>query len=173
MTSYKKNKIRYNENINSKVVKVIDMNGKILGVFKLQEAIFKAKEFNMDLVQVSSFTNDIPVCKILNYAKYKYKILKKHKQIKNKKIKVKEIKLRVNTDVNDLNVKLKSIKNAIYQGHRVKVSLTLKGREAIYEDIAKKSFQNFKKSALLFSRVEHDIKKEGRTISILLVQKNE
>jgi len=173
LTGYKKNKIRRNETINSKVVKLIDINSKMLGIFKLKQAILKAKEFNMDLVQVSSSENDLPICKILDYGKYKYKTLKKNKQIKNKKIKVKEIKLRPHTDINDLNIKLKSIKNAIYRGHRVKISLILKGREAIYEDIAKKNLQNFKNSALVFSRVENDIKKEGRTISILLVPKNE
>lgn len=166
------NYIKYNNTIRGKVVKVIGTDSKILGSFRLQEAILKAKEQNLDLVQVGGSDNT-PVCKMLDYGKYKYKMLKRSKQVKNKKTKVKEVKLRPNTDLNDLNIKLRATKSFIVSGHKVKVSLILRGREAIYESAARRALNIFKNNASIFSRVESSPKKEGRVISMLLLPKNE
>lgn len=151
-------------------MRVIAPDSKILGSFNLDQAIEKAKSFNLDLVQVG-FNNGVAVCKILDYSKYKYALLKKLKQNKNKKIKIKEIKLRPNTDTNDINIKLKATKNSISQGHKVKISLILKGREMIHENIARNTLANFKQNALKFCRIENDLKKEGKILSILLIGK--
>lgn len=144
----------------------------MLGIFDLNIAITKAKQVGLDIIQVGNIDN-IPTCKMLSYSKYKYKLTKKSKQGKNKKTKTKEIKLRPNTDINDINIKLKATELAINNGHKVKISLILRGRETIYENEAKTVLEKFRDKALYFSKTENSIKKEGRTLSILITQKNE
>jgi len=167
----KKAPVLYNNKIQSTFVKVINDDRKISCAIALDKAITIAKARNLDLVQVAQNGN-IPICKMLDYGKYRYNVLKKSKQSKTKKVKTKEIKLRTNTDIHDLNIKLKLTRTIIEKGHRAKVNLVFRGRESMYESAGRETLDNFARLALSFAKLENEIKKEGRNISLLLIPKN-
>merc|ERR1712196_438024 len=148
----KKFPVLCNNKIQSTLVKVINEDRKISSAITLEKAITIAKDKNLDLVQIAH-NGSIPICKILDYGKYKYSVLKKSKQTKTKKVKTKEIKLRTNTDSHDFNIKLKLTKTIIEKGHRAKVNLVFRGRESMYESAGRETLYSFKKLALSFAKV--------------------
>lgn len=135
-----------NEAIRARKVRCIDANEENLGVIETSEAIRKAQEQELDLVQVSK-SGDIPACKILDYQKFKYEHQKKQKAAAKKQresvIKLKEIKLRPTTEENDLKVKAKAVQGFIDDGHRVKISIILKGRQLSHKDLAVEQMNTF------------------------------
>ena len=132
-----------NERIRARSVRVISEKGDMLGVFNTDEAIKLAFEKGLDLVEVSPNASP-PVCKIIDYGKYKYQVQKKQAEAKKKQktFEVKEVKLRPGIEDHDYGVKLKSIQRFLSEGDKVKITLRFKGREMAYHqrgmDVLKK-----------------------------------
>lgn len=167
-----KDTLRVNREIRAREVRVIDTNGKQLGIMSLEEALRKAKEYDLDLVEVAPNAKP-PVCKILDYGKYKYMMSKKAQEAKKKQslIQIKEIKLRPKTDIHDLQVKERHIRRFLKDGAKVKVTIRFRGREIthpeIAEEILKKMHENIKDLAI----IEQEPRFEGRTMTMLLSPK--
>ena len=132
-----------NEEIKGPEVRVIDSDGSQLGVFHIKEALKKADERELDLVEIAPQANP-PVCKIIDYGKFLYEQQKREKlQKKKQHVSIlKEIRLHPNTDKHDFDFKLRHALNFIDDGNKVKVSVIFKGRELAYTDIGKELLQN-------------------------------
>lgn len=130
MANYKVNK-----QINAQTVRVIDEDGKQLGIMSLEEALALAEEKDLDLLEVAPNASP-PVCRLVDYGKFKYLEQKKEAQAKKKRsiIEVKEIRLRYNTDVGDLDTKLKLARKFFEEGNKVKFSMRFRGREKGFVD---------------------------------------
>lgn len=116
-------------------MRLIDAEGNQLGIMSPREALFKAEESGLDLVEVSP-TAKPPVCRIMDYGKYRYEMSKKQQEAKKKQVvvEVKEIKLRPKTEKHDLDFKVKNIRKFLQQKNKVKVTLRFRGREIVYAD---------------------------------------
>ena len=125
-----------NEQIRCKEVRVIGEEGQQLGVMALRDALNMAKDAGVDLVMVSPSANQ-PVCRIVDYGKFKYEQLRREKEAKKKQktVEVKEVRLSPNIDVNDLNTKCNSARKFIEKGNKVKVSLRFRGREMAHREL--------------------------------------
>jgi translation initiation factor IF-3 len=128
---------RINDRIESPEVRLVDEEGNMVGVVRLAEALQRAEEAGMDLVEVSPNASP-PVCKILDYGKFKYEAQKKANAARKKQrvIDVKEIKMRPNIDDNDYNTKMRKIYEFLDEGDKVKVTMRFRGRELAHQDIA-------------------------------------
>ena len=144
----------------------------MLGIVKIEEGLNLAKERKLDLVEISA-NAEPPVCKILDFGKYKYELRKKSHESKKKQktVEIKEIKLRPNIAIGDFNVKLNNAKRFIGDGNKVKVTLFFKGREIVHEDVGMNVIEKFKAEVLDFAKIELDVKKEGKNISIIIAPK--
>jgi len=144
----------------------------MLGIVKIEEGLDLAKERKLDLVEISA-NAEPPVCKILDFGKYKYELRKKSHESKKKQktVEIKEIKLRPNIAIGDFNVKLNNAKRFIGDGNKVKVTLFFRGREIVHEDVGMNVIEKFKAEALDFAKIELDVKKEGKNISIIIAPK--
>jgi translation initiation factor IF-3 len=122
-----------NEEITSPQVRVIDPEGEQLGVISIDLALRKAYENGLDLVEVAAAA-DPPVCRIMDFDKYRYELSKKQKEAKKKQtvVETKEIKFRPKTEEHDLNFKIKQIKKFLLQKNKVKVTMRFRGREIVY-----------------------------------------
>lgn len=127
---------RKNERIRAREVRLLDPEGKQIGILLLNEALKIAKEYGLDLVEVSA-TARPPVCRILDYGKYMYMLSKREKSNKSKSpaSKIKEIKLRLNIDHHDYMTKLRHAEEFLYHGNKVKITLTFRGRENEHRDL--------------------------------------
>lgn len=145
-------KHRVNHQIKARVVRLISQDGKNMGEFLLKDAIRYAEEQGLDLVEVAPDANP-PVCKIMDYGKYKYELKKKMQESKKKQavIVVKEIKIRPKIEEHDYQVKLKHIRRFLEEGNRVRVILTFRGRELAYMD----------KDVKLLERILNDVQDIG------------
>jgi len=139
---FKNNKSKnvvYNERIRSPKVRCINKNNENLGIMTIKEAIDLAKFEGLDLIQIS-YDKEAPICRIMDYGKFKYDKSKKEKLLNKKRresvIKVKEVKFRPTTDSNDLNVKAKMATRFLSEGNRVKVVLKFSGREVSLKKVA-------------------------------------
>jgi translation initiation factor IF-3 len=132
---------RINEFITAREVRVIAPDGEQLGVLAIRDALTRAQELELDLVEVAP-TAKPPVCKILDYGKFKYKEQKKEAEAKKNRSEttIKEIRLRYRTDVGDLETKLKHAREFLGEGDKVKFVMRFKGREAMYIDLGKQKF---------------------------------
>lgn len=122
-----------NEEITSPKVRVINIDGEQLGILSIDDALHKAYEQDYDLVEVAT-TADPPVCRIMDYDKYRYELSKKQKEAKKKQtvIETKEIKFRPKTEEHDLNFKIKQVKKFLGQKNKVKLTMRFRGREIVY-----------------------------------------
>ncbi|MDD5660215.1 MAG: translation initiation factor IF-3 [Actinomycetota bacterium] len=125
-----------NEQIRVPKVRLILEDGKQLGIVPVEKAILLASETDLDLVEVSP-DSDPPVCRIMDFGKYKYKMEQSEKERKKKQsqITIKEIKIRPKIDKNDFNVKEKHIEKFLKEGHKVKITIIFKGREIVHKEI--------------------------------------
>jgi translation initiation factor IF-3 len=132
---------RINELITAREVRVIAPDGEQLGILQIRDALQKAQELELDLVEVSPQAKP-PVCKILDYGKFKYKEQKKEAEARKNRSEttLKELRLRYRTDVGDLEVKLKQARDFLGEGDKVKFSMRFKGREAMYLDLGREKF---------------------------------
>ncbi len=144
----------------------------MLGIISIGKSLDLAKQKGYDLVEISPNAAP-PVCKIMDFSKYKYELRKKEHEAKKKQktIEVKEVKLRPNIAVGDFKVKLNNTKRFIDDGNKVKITLFYKGREIMHEEVGMNTIEKFKSEALHFAKIETDIRKEGKRIFIMLVPK--
>jgi translation initiation factor IF-3 len=160
-----------NEQIRDREVRLIGEDGEQLGIMSSREAMKLAAEANLDLVKIAP-TAKPPVCKIIDYGKYKYEQTRKEKEAKKKQktVEVKEVRLSPNIDTNDLNTKVNNAKKFIGKGNKVKVTLRFRGREMAHVQSSKHILDDF--AALLedVAVVEKPAKMEGRSMSMVLTK---
>lgn len=161
-----------NEQIRCKEVRVIGEEGQQLGVMALRDALNMAKDAGVDLVMVSPSANP-PVCRIVDYGKFKYEQLRREKEAKKKQktVEVKEVRLSPNIDVNDLNTKCNSARKLIEKGNKVKVSLRFRGREMAHIDSTKHILEDFAEKLSDIAVIEKAPKMEGRSMMMFLTEK--
>jgi translation initiation factor IF-3 len=164
--------LRINREIKSATVRVINEEGQPLGVISLDEAIANAERVGLDLVEVSSNTEP-PVCKIMDYGKYRYKQSKKiHDARKSQTvIHVKEIRLRPKTEAHDLQTKIKHIKKFLEQHDKVKVSMMFRGREIAFTEIGRKLMDQIKVALADECIMDQEPRLEGRNMVMIVSPK--
>jgi len=153
-------------------VRLIDTEGEQLGIVSLQEALRKAEEEGLDLVEVAPNANP-PVCRIMDYGKYKYQQQKKLQEAKKKQTQsqLKEVKLRPKIEEHDFQFKLKHIRRFLKEGSRVKVTMRFKGREIVHTDLAKSVLVRIVKEVEEISRLEKSAFMQGRIMIMILAPK--
>ena len=161
-----------NEQIRDREVRVIGEEGQQLGVMPPKEAMKLAKEANVDLVKIAPSANP-PVCKLVNYGKYRYELARKEKEAKKKQktIEVKEVRLSPNIDTNDLNTKIGSARKFIEKGNKVKVTLRFRGREMAHMNQTKYILDDFAEKLSDIAVVDKPSKVEGRSLVMFLTAK--
>jgi translation initiation factor IF-3 len=160
---------RVNEEIRIPQVRLIDQNGEMQGVLSAREAIQRAFAVGLDLVEISP-NADPPVCKILDFGKFKYEQQKKRNEAKKKQkvIEIKEIKVRPNIDENDYQVKMRAMKSFIEEGDKVKVTLRFRGREMAHQDIGVRVLERIRAEMDTTSKVEQMPRMENRQMVMVL-----
>ncbi len=160
---------RINQEIRSRDVQLIDDTGANRGVTPTHEAIAIAQAAGLDLVEISPNTTP-PICKILDYGKYKYQAQKKAAEArkKQKTVEVKEIKLRPGIDTHDYDVKMRSMRRFFEEGDKVKVTLRFRGREMAHQDLGYKLLDRVKEDTATIAKVELSPMSEGRQIVMIL-----
>lgn len=161
---------RINEDILVSQIQLIDDEGNNLGVVPIQEALSRAEAVGLDLVEVVPNASP-PVCKILDYGRYKYQAQKKAAEArkKQKTADLKELKLRPNIDKHDYEVKLRNVKRFIESGDKVKITMRFRGREMAHAEIGQALLERLKEDTAAFSRVESEPKLEGRQMMMVLM----
>ena len=161
-----------NEQIRDKEVRVIGADGEMIGIMSSKEAQALAREAELDLVKISPNAKP-PVCKIIDYGKYRYEQARKEKEAKKKQktVELKEIRLSPNIDTNDLNTKINSAKKFIEKGNKVKVTLRFRGREMAHMNQSKYILDDFADALADVAVVEKAPKVEGRSIGMVLAEK--
>lgn len=160
---------RVNRMINVREVRLVDQDGENVGIVPRDRAIEMAEAAGLDLVEVSPNASP-PVCKILDYGKFKYETQKKKNEAKKKQkvIDVKEIKMRPNIDDHDYEVKLKSARRFLEEGDKVKVTMRFRGREMAHQDIGMTVLNRVKEDLDALGKVEQYPKLEGRQMIMVL-----
>ncbi|MBN8890698.1 MAG: translation initiation factor IF-3 [Rhodospirillales bacterium 70-18] len=163
---------RVNEDIRSATVRLIDQDGEMQGVMTAREAIQRAYAVGLDLLEISP-NAEPPVCKILDFGKFKYEQQKKKNEAKKKQkvIEIKEIKVRPNIDENDYQVKLRAMKSFIEEGDKVKVTLRFRGREMAHQDIGIKVLERIRGDMDYATKVEQMPRMENRQMVMVLTAK--
>ncbi len=161
-----------NEQIKDKEVRVIGENGEQLGVMSTRDALKLAEDAELDLVKVAP-TAKPPVCRIVDYGKFKYEQLRKEKEAKKKQkvIEVKEIRLSPNIDTNDLNTKVNAARKFLTKGDKVKITLRFRGREMAHMNNSKHILDDFAESLKDIAVIEKAPKVEGRSMTMFLTEK--
>jgi translation initiation factor IF-3 len=160
---------RVNEEIRIPQVRLIDQDGEMQGVMTAREAMMRAFQVGLDLVEISP-NADPPVCKILDFGKFKYEQQKKKNEAKKKQkvIEIKEIKVRPNIDENDYQVKMRAMKSFIDEGDKVKVTLRFRGREMAHQDIGVRVLERIRAEMDTTSKVEQMPRMENRQMVMVL-----
>ena len=161
-----------NEQIRDKEVRVIGEEGQQLGIMSSREAMKLAREAELDLVKIAPQAKP-PVCKIIDYGKYRYELARKEKEAKKKQktIEVKEVRLSPNIDSNDLNTKIASARKFIEKGNKVKVTLRFRGREMAHVQSSRHILDEFAKALEDIALVDKPAKMEGRSMAMFLTEK--
>ena len=169
MSSPREEEFRLNGRIEAFEVRLIDEDGGMVGVVSLRDALTRAEEAGMDLVEISP-TARPPVCKILDYGKFKYEAQKKANVARKKQrvIEVKEIKMRPSIDDNDYNIKMKKVRTFIDEGDKVKVTMRFRGREMAHQDIAIGILEKVKGEVGDIAKVEQFPRLEGRQMIMVM-----
>ena len=161
-----------NEQIRDREVRLIGEEGQQLGIMSARDAQKLADEAGLDLVKIAPAAKP-PVCRIVDYGKYKYEQTRKEKEAKKKQkvIEVKEIRLSPNIDTNDLNTKVSAARKFLTKGDRVKVTLRFRGREMAHMNSTKHILDDFAQSLADVAVVEKAPKVEGRSMTMFLTEK--
>jgi translation initiation factor IF-3 len=165
--------VNVNDNIRARLVRLISVDGKQLGILPVNQALRVAQEEGFDLVEVAP-DSDPPVCRIMDYGKFKYEASKRDQEARKKgrSVQVKEIKLRPHTGEHDLSFKIKNIRKFLEKKNRVKVTVYFRGRELAHTEMGYDLLQNIAEEIQEDGTVDQAPKKEGRnTISMLVVPK--
>lgn len=161
-----------NGEIRDREIRVISETGEMLGVMSPREAMRLAEEANLDLVKISP--NAVPpVCKIMDYGKFKFEQAKKEKENRRnqKVVEIKEVQLSMTIDVGDLNVKAKQATKFLGEGNKVKVSIRLRGRQMAHANLGRDVMNNFFEGLKEIAVIEKPINMEGRNIIMILAPK--
>ena len=161
-----------NEQIRDREVRVISEDGEQLGIMSARDAQKLAREADLDLVKISPGAKP-PVCKIIDYGKYRYEQARKEKEAKKKQrtIDVKEIRLSPNIDTNDLNTKANQARKFLSKGDKVKVSLRFRGREMAHLDVGREILDTFFENLEEVAVIDKTAKREGRSMVMFLSEK--
>jgi translation initiation factor IF-3 len=165
--------VKVNKEIRARQVRVIGENGEQLGILHIKEALRAAEEHSLDLVEVSP-SAEPPVCKLMDYGKFRYEQAKKEKDSKFKRrtLDVKEVKLRPKIDDNDFNVKKNTAERILKTGNKVKITLMFRGREVVYTELGKQLMMKLSEELEPISTVERAPKLEGRNMIMILAPKS-
>lgn len=161
-----------NEQIRDKEVRLIGEAGQQLGIMSAAEAQKLADEAGLDLVKIAPTANP-PVCKIVDYGKFKYEQLRKEKEARKKQhqVEIKEIRISPNIDTNDLNTKVAAAKKFLAKGDKVKITLRFRGREMAHMNTTKHVLDDFAEALSEVAVVDKPAKVEGRSINMFLTAK--
>lgn len=161
-----------NEQIRDKEVRVIGEDGEQLGIMSAKDAMKLAREAELDLVKIAP-TAKPPVCKIVDYGKYRYEQMRKENEAKKKQktIDIKEVRFSPNIDTNDLNTKINQARKFLSKGDKVKVSIRFRGRELAHTEIGIDILNNFAAQLEDVAVVEKPAKVEGRSMVMFLAEK--
>ena len=161
-----------NENIGDKEIRLIGAAGEQLGIMAPAQALRIAEEQNLDLVKISPQAKP-PVCKLMNYGKFRFEQSKREKEAKKNQhvVEIKEIRMSPGIDIGDFNTKLRNAQKFIADGNRVKVSVRFRGREMAHTDIGRELLTRFAGQCAEIANLDRPAKLEGRMMSIFLSPK--
>jgi translation initiation factor IF-3 len=161
-----------NEQIRDREVRLIGPDGEQVGIVSAREAQKIADEAGLDLVKIAPNAKP-PVCKVIDYGKYRYELARKEKDAKKKQktIELKEIRLSPNIDTNDLNTKMNAARKFLSKGNKVKITLRFRGREMAHMNSSKHILDDFAEQLSDIATVEKAPKVEGRSIGMVLAEK--
>ncbi len=161
-----------NEQIRDREVRLIGENGEQLGIMSAKDAYKMARDADLDLVKIAP-TAKPPVCKIIDYGKYKYEMVRKEKEAKKKQkvIEVKEVRLSPNIDTNDLNTKISAARKFLEKGNKVKITLRFRGREMAHMNQTRYVLDDFAKELSDIAVIDKPSKVEGRSLVLFLTAK--
>lgn len=164
--------LRINGEIDAPEVRLIGSDGEQLGVVSLREAMLKAEDAELDLVEIAPTANP-PVCRIMDYGKYKYQEQKRQHEakLKQKQIQVKEVKFRPGTDENDYQIKLRNMTRFLEEGDKVKVTLRFRGREMAHQEFGVAQLKRIETDLAELGTVEQFPKLEGRQMVMVMAPK--
>ena len=167
-----KQELQINEQIRDKKLRVIDADGTQLGIMSLRQALEIAEQKNLDLVKIAPQANP-PVCKIIDYGKYRFEQSKREKEArKNQRVvEIKEVRLSLNIDTHDFETKRNHALRFISEGNKVKVSIRFRGREMGHPELGQEIMQRFAGAMSEVANVEKPAKLEGRTMLMFLAPK--
>ena len=161
-----------NEQIRDREIRLIGEDGEQLGIMSVRDAMKLAREANLDLVKIAP-TAKPPVCKIIDYGKYRYEQARREKEArkKQKTIEVKEIRLSPNIDTNDLNTKVNQARKFVSGGNKVKVAVRFRGRELAHTAVGKTILEDFAQKLSDIAVIDKPAKLEGKSMVMFLVEK--
>ncbi len=161
-----------NEQVRDREIRLIGSDGEQLGIMSARDAMKIAREAELDLVKIAPYAKP-PVCKIIDYGKYRYELARKEKEAKKKQktIDIKEVRLSPNIDKNDLNTKINHARKFLSKGDKVKVTLRFRGRELAHVNSSKVILDEFAKAVEDIAVVEKKPKFEGRSMIMFLTEK--
>jgi translation initiation factor IF-3 len=163
-----------NAQINAPELRVVGPEGEQLGILSIAEALERAQELGLDLVEVAP-NADPPVCKVMDYGKFRYQQQKRAHEAKKKQtvIQVKEVKVRPKIDEHDYQFKLKHVKRFLDGGDKAKVSVMFRGREIVHRDLGRKLLDRFVEDTKEIGEIESMPKMEGRNMTMVLTAKSQ
>ncbi|MBT3359804.1 MAG: translation initiation factor IF-3 [Rhodospirillales bacterium] len=163
---------RVNDNIVAPSIRVIDADGEMIGVLSVAEGMEMAAEAGLDLVEIAP-NSDPPVCKVLDYGKFKYLEQKKQNEARKKQkvIEVKEIKMRPGIDEHDYQTKMRNMNKFLGNGDKVKVTIRFRGREMAHQNLGVKVLQRVQADVEEIAKVEQFPRTEGRLMTMVIVPK--
>ena len=161
--------VRINREIRAREVRVIDPDGKQLGILPLHEALRTATTLELDLVEVSP-KSEPPVCRIMDYGKFKYQQRKKEQEAKKKQVVIhlKEVKMRPKTEEHDFQFKVRNMERFLKEGNKIKVTMVFRGREMAHTDIGRNLLNRVVNEIKEWGKVEQDPRFEGRNCVMIL-----
>lgn len=164
--------VRRNELIRARELRVIGADGEQLGILSRNDALAMAKDNGLDLVEVAA-TSDPPVCRIMDYGKFKYEQQKKKQEAKKRQtvVQIKEIKVRPKTDDHDYETKVRHIRRFIEEGDRCKITVFFRGREIVHKDRGMSILDRVVQDLADIAKVDQEARSEGRTLQMMLVPK--
>ena len=164
--------MQINEEINDKELRVILGDGEMLGIMSAEEALKIAEEKNLDLVKIAPQAVP-PVCKIMDYGKYRFEQTKREKEAKKNQhvVEIKEIRLSLNIDTHDFETKVNHAKRFLTSGNKVKVSIRFRGREMAHTENGITTMQQFAEACMEFGNLEKAPKLEGKSMMMFLAPK--
>ena len=169
MTIAQEREPRINGEITAREIRLVGSEGEQLGIVNLREALEKAEEAELDLVEIAP-TAHPPVCKLMDYGKFKYQESKKRHEakLKQKQIQVKEVKFRPGTDDGDYGVKLRNLTRFLSEGDKAKITLRFRGREMAHQEIGLALLKRVEADLAEFGTVEQYPKLEGRQMMMMI-----